>query len=412
VFALSIGGLHPAFKPPPNFPTLRRCTIEISAGNNPRLSCMSYFALTSNSVQFGARIEAYASAGGFSIHGWLGYDAIVIFVPFSFRVDISAGVQLKRGSSVIAGIHLSATLQGPNPWHVSGRACISLFLFDVCVPVSLTIGEEEQQPVPTVNAWDRLQAALREVRNWQSQLPAGARRAIGYAVPASSTLTLVDPAAGLAVQQKVLPLNKPLEKLGEARIEGDARFDVSHVRVGGVDAPHSPQRDFFAAGQYQSLNDAEKLSRDSYELMDAGIAIASDAVTVGDVRETPLLYETIIIDAPDPGTVRFKDFLARRLGTTALTRDEFSRQAERAAHELAPPVGLDRYAPAPGEGSRIRVEEELYVIASTDTLQLHTTVRRPMTKGAAHDALRELVAVRPGDRGQWQVVAVHEAEAA
>jgi hypothetical protein len=99
VFALSIGGLHPTFKPPPNFPDLRRCTIEISAGDNPRLSCQSYFALTANSVQLGAKVEAYASAGGFSIHGWLGFDAIVIFVPFSFRVDISAGVQLKRGSS-------------------------------------------------------------------------------------------------------------------------------------------------------------------------------------------------------------------------------------------------------------------------------------------------------------------------
>ena len=48
---------------------------------------------------FGARIEAYASAAGFSIHGWLGFDAIVIFIPFSFRVDISGGVELKRGSS-------------------------------------------------------------------------------------------------------------------------------------------------------------------------------------------------------------------------------------------------------------------------------------------------------------------------
>ena len=49
IFALSIGGLHPQFKPPPNFPSLRRCTIEIGVGNNPRLSCMSYFALTANS---------------------------------------------------------------------------------------------------------------------------------------------------------------------------------------------------------------------------------------------------------------------------------------------------------------------------------------------------------------------------
>lgn len=412
IFALSIGGLHPQFRPPPNFPSLRRCTIEIGLGDNPRLACLSYFALTANSVQFGAQIEAYAKAAGFSIHGWLGFDAIVIFIPFSFRVDISGGVELKRGSSHIAGIHLNATLQGPNPWHAEGRACISLFLFDVCVPFSITIGEEQGQPVPSIDAWDRLQAALREVRNWQTELPAGARRTIGYAVPAASALTLVDPAGGLAVQQKVLPLNKPLDKLGEARIDGDKRFDVSDVRVGGQAEAHVTQRDFFASGQYQNLSDAEKLSRDSYELMDAGVSIAGAAVTVGDIRDTPLTYETIVIDAPDPGAVSFRDFVVRRLGTTVLTRDEFARMAERAAHELHPRTGLEKFAPAVGAAARVRVTEELYVVASTSTLEVQGGAQTPMTKGAAYDKLRELTKETPAAKDQWQVLSVHEAVAA
>ena len=44
------------------------------------------------------------------------------------------------------------------------------------------------------------------------------------------------------------------------------------MRVGGQDESRTLQHDFFAAGQYQNLSDAEKLSRDSYELMDAGVA--------------------------------------------------------------------------------------------------------------------------------------------
>jgi hypothetical protein len=412
VFALSMGGLHPHFKPPPNFPSLRRLTIEIGLGNNPRLTCQSYFALTANSVQFGASIEAYAAAAGFNIRGWLGYDAIVIFVPFSFLVEISAGVQLRRGSSVIAGITLNAALSGPNPWNVKGRACISLFLFDVCVPVSLTIGSEQGQPVPELDAWDRLQQALRNVSNWQTQLPAGVLRAVAYAVPADATVTLIDPAGGLAVQQKVLPLNKALDKLGEARIVGASRFDVSDVRVGTAAAPHAPQRDFFAAGQYQNLSDAEKLSRDSYELMDAGLAIAADAVTAGDLREIPLVYETKIIDAPDPGTLAFKDFVSRRLPATALTKSEFSRMASRAAGDLAPRFGLEKYAPAPGEAPKVAVGGESYVIASTENLAVHATLSAAMTKGAANDALHEWVARNPGEKGQWQVVARHETQEA
>lgn len=410
IFALSMGGLHPHFKPPPNFPSLRRLTIEIGLGNNPRLTCQSYFALTANSVQFGASIEAYAAAAGFNIRGWLGYDAIVIFVPFSFRVDISAGVQLRRGTSVIAGITLNATLSGPNPWNVKGRACISLFLFDVCVPVNLTIGEEKAQPVPELDAWDRLQQALRDVRNWQTQLPPNVLRAIGYAVPPNTTLTLIDPAGGLAVQQKVLPLNKPLDKLGEARIRGPSRFDVSHVRVGTTPAGHTPQRDFFAAGQYQNLSEAEKLSRDSYELMDAGVAIAADAVTAGDLRESPLTYETKVIDAPDPGTVAFKDFLVRRLGDVVITQTEFSRMAARAAGDLAPRFGLDKYAPSPGERRKVDIGAESYVIASADTLEVHATLSAAMTKGEAHDVLRDWMKRNPAERGRWQVLASHELE--
>lgn len=411
VFALAIGGLNPHFHPPPGFPALRRCTIEIGLGNNPRLSCQSYFALTSNSVQFGALVEAYAAAAGFNIRGWIAFDAIVIFVPFSFRVDISAGVTLRRGSRVIAGIHLSGTLQGPNPWRAKGRACISVFLFDVCVPISLTIGREQGQPVPVVNAWDRLRAALLEVANWQSRIPPGTRRTLGYAIPSGSTLTLIDPAGALAVQQKVLPLNKPLDKLGEARIEGAQRFDVSHVRIGSTQASHARQRDFFAAGQYQNLSEAEKLSRDSYELMDAGVSIESDAVTTGDIRAKPLLYETIVIDAPEPGTmIPFRDFDVRRLGTTPLTALDFSKMAERAAVDLAPRLGLDRYAPTLAEGSRLRRGEEEYVIASTDTLEVRDGLATSMTRGDALDALRDLVAAHPAEKQRWQVIARHEVE--
>ena len=63
-FALAIGGLHPAFNPPPNFPKLERMAINLTAGDNPRLRCEAYFAITANTVQFGSRTELYVSAAG------------------------------------------------------------------------------------------------------------------------------------------------------------------------------------------------------------------------------------------------------------------------------------------------------------------------------------------------------------
>jgi hypothetical protein len=36
-FALAVGGLHPAFRPPHNFPKLARLALDLSTGDNPRL---------------------------------------------------------------------------------------------------------------------------------------------------------------------------------------------------------------------------------------------------------------------------------------------------------------------------------------------------------------------------------------
>src|SRR5829696_4640144 len=98
-FALAVGGLHPAFNPPRGFPKLERIAINLSSGDNPRLRCEAYFALTSNTVQFGARAELYAAAAGFSIHGQIGFDVLIQFDPFSFLAEFHAHLQLKRGST-------------------------------------------------------------------------------------------------------------------------------------------------------------------------------------------------------------------------------------------------------------------------------------------------------------------------
>ena len=104
-FALAVGGLHPAFNPPPNFPKLERIAINLSAGDNPRIRCEAYFALTANTVQFGARAELYASASGFSIQGEIGFDVLIQLDPFHLpRRVLRAGAAQAR---------LDQSVQGP-----------------------------------------------------------------------------------------------------------------------------------------------------------------------------------------------------------------------------------------------------------------------------------------------------------
>ena len=55
-FVLAVGGFNPRFaRAGRRCPALERVAIALSSGNNPRLICEAYFAITSNTVQFGAR---------------------------------------------------------------------------------------------------------------------------------------------------------------------------------------------------------------------------------------------------------------------------------------------------------------------------------------------------------------------
>jgi hypothetical protein len=126
VFILSIGGFHPAFQEaPPDLQHMTRLGISLLGGDNPRLGIMCYFAVTSNTVQFGARAELYAEACGFNVYGYIGFDALFQFSPFYFIISFEAGFALRMGTSVICGISVSGSLAGPTPWDVKGDASIT-----------------------------------------------------------------------------------------------------------------------------------------------------------------------------------------------------------------------------------------------------------------------------------------------
>ena len=59
----------PRLQPAAQLPQARAHRHQPGAGDNPRIRCEAYFALTANTVQFGAHAELYASAAGFSILG-------------------------------------------------------------------------------------------------------------------------------------------------------------------------------------------------------------------------------------------------------------------------------------------------------------------------------------------------------
>ena len=80
-FAFSIGGVHPGFTPPANFPTLDRMGVDLSRGSSFQFRLGGYFAITSNSLQLGARADLKVQQAGFTVLADVGFDALFIFGP-------------------------------------------------------------------------------------------------------------------------------------------------------------------------------------------------------------------------------------------------------------------------------------------------------------------------------------------
>jgi hypothetical protein len=399
-FAVALGGFHPHFQPPPGFPALRRLGLALGAGDRIRISCQAYQALTPNTLQFGARADVYVDVGVY-VKGWIGFDALIIFSPFSFEVDFTAGLEVGVGGVKLAGVSVEGSLSGPTPWRIKGKATLSLLFFEVTANVDEQFGDAQQVELPPADPWEPLHAALIEPRNWAASLPAGAVAVVSVAAPEGATAVLVDPCGQATWRQKVVPLDRTVTRFGNAATPAPAKFTVDRVTVSAVAAPFVAVPDFFAPAQFQDLTDAEKLSRPSFEPMQAGVSLDDEAARIGPALSAEIVYETKLIDS------ELESRLVSRYRLSADVHLSLASSAAGARSEL-----LHGGTRAFATGRRLAQSAESYVIVSVDDLLPHASIPPAGSKGAAAEALAALHARNPSERGRWQIVPAHELEAA
>ena len=405
-FALSIGGLNPHFQPPDGFPQLKRLTIALSASDEFRLSIQTYFAITSNSFQFGAHAELYIGVSAFNVYGWLGFDALFIFSPFSFIVDFTAGLALRSGTSTLLGISLDGELSGPTPWHAKGEAHVTLLFFDIGVHVDITWGQSSTAQLPVVDAWPQLHDAIANVQNWSGALPADVPAPVTLSTPkAEDTQIYVDPSGVLTMRERVLPLNLALTKFGEATPGPQNQFNLAAggVSLGGVAMPFSIVRDKFAPAQFLQMSDQDKLSSPSFEDRDAGFAVGEGALATGQQFGVDLAYVDIYVDdhPPPPAPTPTKFAPTLELQTIWALSNGAAKSSVRSA-------ALGKFAPAAQAKPLVTLSDETYVVASTSDLSQRLDITKPATKGEALLALSTHLQANPNDRGLLQVVPLYE----
>jgi hypothetical protein len=415
-FALSVGGFHPDFRDLPAVPalpdafrSLARIGLSLLSDDNPRLKVESYFAVTSNTVQFGARVELYAEAGGFNVYGFLGYDVLFQFDPFRFVAKLTGGVALRRRTSTIASVNISATLSGPTPWDARGKATLSLLFFSISVGFHVTWGD----PPPAISAAteDLLELLKREfadTRNWRADLPPSnhlhvSLRAID--LPAATVMLVVHPAGVLTFSQRSLPLEDfVIQKFGNKKPLAENKFRITNANSGGAPIPADFQnvREQFAPGNFLELSDSEKLSRKSFDKLPSGFKLTatSDLLTTLPVVR-PVDYELSYLRSEEivpRGPVQlFVLAYDRLVKGSAVRQSGLAKQQTRVSLNAPPQVGLP---------------QETFAVANAADLRSQlTTSAGPVlfaTQAEAYQQQQELIAQTPALAGQLQVVSHFE----
>ena len=140
----------PGFDPEPaRLPALRRVGLALS---NPvsiiSIRAEGYFAVTSNSIQFGGRLEVGIDFG-IRAAGFIQVDALVQFRPFHFEARIGAGFRVSAGGFTFGSVNLHGTITGPGPIVIHGSLSIDVFLFSLSWDETFTLGSGPADTLPT-----------------------------------------------------------------------------------------------------------------------------------------------------------------------------------------------------------------------------------------------------------------------
>lgn len=143
---LTIGGYHPRFVRPPEYPEVERVGFRWEVGHGVVVKGESYFAVMHSALMFGGSLEASYTAKGIRIWFRAGLDVILYWDPLRYEVEafvsvgVAAHIEIKFIFTVTFDLSLSIgarlALEGP-PLH--GTVTVDLSVITVTVAFGAAI---------------------------------------------------------------------------------------------------------------------------------------------------------------------------------------------------------------------------------------------------------------------------------
>ena len=286
-FLLSAGGFHPQYTPEPGMMVsgMKRIGMKLDY-KIVKFSLETYFAVTSNTVQFGANVQLKIGWDKFGLFGYFYFNTLFQFKPFAFLFDIGAGVAVKLGSVTLLSISLDLALGGPAPWHAKGKGSFKIVFIKFTVKFDQTWGKKQKVgDTERIDLLPFLARGFEEPSNWSVVVSDTVDNLVKI-LPYEGEELMMNPSDTIEFSQKDLPLDYMMTKYGEA-VPGDVnKLTLKGV---GIADPNSPddssvqfdEQDYrevkqsFAPSLYTPMSNDEKLAAHSYEDMNSGFRLQS-----------------------------------------------------------------------------------------------------------------------------------------
>ena len=403
-FVVSVGGFHPSYQPPPlPFPGPRRIALSILNESWGRIRVEGYFAVTSNTAQFGAALDIYFGFSDFSLNGYLSLDALFQFSPFYMIVEVSGRLSLSVVGLDLLSVRLRFTLEGPTPWRARGSGSVKLLFIEISADFDETWGESADTTLPAIPALPILISEFGKLANWVAELPPAYSLTTALRPLGETEALVLHPLGTLRIAQRAVPLGIDIDKVGNQPVNDARRFAVAVETT--LFSPLGETRDSFATGQFQALSDADRLSKKGYEQQPSGLAIGAAAGTIRAIRAATrtLRYELAVIDnSHRPRITRF-------LGLTVRLFDLFLNGN---AVSLASVSQAKRKKLNPFDEA-VTVTPGAYAVVLADSNVAADSAHMSFASSAQAEAfIADALATGPANAPVYHVVEAHEARLA
>jgi hypothetical protein len=410
LFLLSVGGFHPSFRPPAGLTNMKRLGLVVLP-DNPRLALTTYFAVTSNTVQFGAKIEFRVSAAGFSVEGMLGFDVLFQFSPFKFIAHIYASVALKAGGATLFSIRLDFTLEGPTPWIAAGTGSLSILFFEIEVSFRVQWGEERADALPDIQVLPRLLEALSQDRNWIAEIPANRFDLVSLReMELPDGFILLQSFGSLTVRQNILPLDLDINRFGDNNPQDIKRASLPTVRIGGADAAADAVQDSFAPANFKTMSDDDKLKSPSYAPQNSGVRVReTDAIAANYALNRMVQYEVHTSDYDDEAGEIFELFKPLHLSGVGFRADWFGKMAVGGAIGKSALSQENKAKRLSGSPQAVKVEQAAqYAIVDTETMTAYAPAAFAGDRAQADDVLKGILNADPSLKSKLKVAEAYQ----